>query len=121
MRRIRNLNDGWEFALQRGEKELTYVPVSIPHDWAISSPLNRDMEQGKEQGFFDRWGIGWYRRKLDMKKEDKICYFLCFDGIYENSTIWINGRETGGRKYGYSSFSLDVTEILADGENEISV
>jgi len=121
MRRIRNLNDGWEFALQRGEKELTYVPVSIPHDWAISSPLNRDMEQGKEQGFFDRWGIGWYRRNLDMKKEDKICYFLCFDGIYENSTIWINGRETGGRKYGYSSFSLDVTEILADGENEISV
>lgn len=121
MRKIQNLNDGWEFALQRGEREPAYIPVSIPHDWAVSSPMNRDMEQGKEQGFFDRWGIGWYRRKLCMKKKDKTRCFLCFDGIYENSTIWVNGREAGGRKYGYSSFSLDITELLADGENDILV
>lgn len=121
MRMIQNLNEGWEFALQRSGEALVYAPVSIPHDWAVSSPMNRSMEQGEQQGFFDRWGIGWYRRKLCVEKRDKMHYFLCFDGIYENSTIWVNDREAGGRKYGYSSFSLDITAILSDGENDVLV
>lgn len=121
MRTIQNLNEGWEFALQRNGEELTYAPVILPHDWAVSSPMNRAMEQGDQQGFLDRWGIGWYRRKLRVEKKDDMLYFLCFDGIYENSTVWVNDCKAGGRKYGYSSFSLDITAVLADGENDILV
>lgn len=129
MRTTLNLNSSWQFALHRGfeamEKEeaekLDYVPVTLPHDWAISSPFYRRMEQAQPQGFRDRWGIGWYRRSLYLTEKETMVYELCFDGIYENSTVWINDILAGGRKYGYSSFRLDITELLHTGENHILV
>lgn len=133
MRRIDDWYDGWQFALQKGTTEnqkqedyqaakaLSFRPVTLPHDFAISSPLNRDMEWATEQAFFDRWGIGWYKRTAVMHLETEKRYFLCFDGIYENSKVWVNSRIAGGRKYGYSSFSLDITDFLKEGENEFLV
>ena len=106
------LMEGWEFALEtHGEKR--FAPVDLPHDWAITAPIRKNMEQGEAQGFRDRWGIGWYRKKimLDAKKDDT-CYYLEFGGIYEDSTVWINGHRAGGRKYGYSPFRLEVTDFV---------
>lgn len=48
-------------------------------------------------------------------------YRLCFDGVYENSTVWVNDICVGGRKYGYSPFALDITEAVHPGENRIMV
>ncbi len=102
-------------------EKLHFEPVLLPHDWAVSSPLNRRMGQAQEQGFYDRWGIGWYKRKLEVRREQDKVYLLCFDGVYEDSTVWVNGTPAGGRKYGYSSFSLDITDLLKDGDNDIMV
>ena len=124
MRTILSLNQNWQFALQRPgmEKEgLLFTQVTLPHDWMISSPFDRNMKQGEAQGFFDRWGTGWYRRALRLEKKPGTIYRLRFDGVYENSRVTVNGTYVGGRKYGYSTFTLDVTEALADGENEILV
>lgn len=129
MRRTIDLNCGWEFALHRGfepvtkeeAEHLSYTRVDLPHDWAIDAPFNRDMKQGETQGFRDRWGIGWYKKKLFLPEMHPDIYKLCFDGIYENSTVYVNGILAGGRKYGYSSFSLDITEVLKTGLNEILV
>lgn len=94
----------------------------MPHDWAIERPFNRWMEQGTDQGFHDRWGIGWYYRKLEIPHFDcKNKYLLCFDGVYENSTIWVNDRLAGKNRYGYSSFRFDITSLLQEGENHILV
>lgn len=117
MRKIWNLNKNWYFKFD-GEEAF---PVTLPHDWMISRPFQKIMKEGCSQGFRDRWGIGWYRRSLTVKKQPDIIYRLRFDGIYENSTVWVNGIPAGGRKYGYSSFDLDVTEYLRDGDNEILV
>src|SRR5690242_1668911 len=90
--------DGWEFTLQSPE-ECNFSPVYLPHDWAIYTPINRTMQQAEAQGFRDRKGTGWYRKTLSLHtKEDNYVYQLEFDGIYENSTIWVNGIEVGGRK-----------------------
>ena len=98
------LMEGWEFTLDADGKK-GYRPVPLPHDWAISAPFCRDMDQGEAQGFRDRFGIGWYRRSLRLEeKKEGYCYYLDFGGIFENSTIWVNEREAGGWKYGYSSF-----------------
>lgn len=113
--------NGWEFTLKEPEDQ-NFKPVNLPHDWAISATVKKDMKQGEAQGFRDRWGIGWYRRKIVFEeiKEDCI-YQLQFDGVYENSTIWINGKEVGGQKYGYSRFTLDITDYIHKGENLILV
>ncbi|MEG7531339.1 MAG: glycoside hydrolase family 2 TIM barrel-domain containing protein, partial [Hungatella sp.] len=129
MRTTIDLNREWEFALNREFQSMTkadaeslcYLPVTLPHDWVISSPFNRNMEQGEAQGFRDRWGTGWYRRNLWISEKEAKIYRLCFDGIYENSTVWVNGVLVGGRKYGYSSFSIDITDALEMGENKILV
>ncbi len=113
--------DGWEFTLKEPEDQY-FKPVKLPHDWAIDAPIKRDMKQGEAQGFRDRWGIGWYRRTLTFDEIKQSCvYHLEFDGVYENSTVWINGMEAGGRKYGYSRFTLDITELIHKGENLLLV
>ena len=116
------LMTGWQFALGTtlpGEGD--FQPVTLPHDWAISRPINREMAEGEPQGFFDRWSIGWYRRTIHVEKRESCCYYLDFGGIMENSTVWVNGKEAGGRRYGYSAFRLDVTELVKTGDNEILI
>jgi beta-galactosidase len=113
--------DGWEFTLNEPEDK-NFKPVHLPHDWAISAPIKRDMKQGEAQGFRDRWGIGWYRRNLAFEEIKPDCvYHLEFDGVYENSTVWVNGKEAGSQKYGYSKFTLDITDYIHEGDNSILV
>lgn len=115
------LMDKWEFALNDCTEE-NFCKVSLPHDWAVYAPFNKTMDQGEAQGFRDRWGIGWYRRDYFLdEKENGYRYYLDFGGIYENSSIWVNGKYAGGQKYGYSSFRLDITNLVQKGENHILV
>ncbi|MEZ0536627.1 glycoside hydrolase family 2 TIM barrel-domain containing protein [Caldicellulosiruptoraceae bacterium PP1] len=104
-------NDGWQFAKsQLGVDKidnLTFEPVDLPHDWLIYNTL--DLYENS---------IGWYRKTLNCTKEDKQ-YILCFDGVYMDSTLYVNGKYVGEWKYGYSSFEHDITSALKDGENEI--
>ena len=44
-----------------------------------------------------------------------------FDGIYKNSTVWINGIKLGTRPNGYIGFSYNLTPYLKNGKNVISV
>lgn len=113
--------DGWEFTLKEPEDQ-NFEPVHLPHDWAITAPINRKMRQAEAQGFRDRWGIGWYRKSLAIQEiKEGYVYQLQFDGVYENSTVWVNGNEAGGQKYGYSRFTLDITDYIHEGENLILV
>lgn len=113
--------EGWEFALNSCEDE-RFKPVDLPHDWAITSAFDKTMEQGEAQGFRNRCGIGWYKKTYYLnKKKQGYCYYLDFGGIYENSTIWVNGKEAGGRKYGYSSFRIEITDYVQEGNNQILV
>lgn len=117
----REIMDGWEFALNKCE-ENSFRAVSLPHDWAISAPFDKSMDEGEAQGFRNRWGVGWYRKSYYLDKvKPNYCYYLDFGGIYENSTVWVNGSEAGGRKYGYSSFCLEITDFVKEGENVILI
>lgn len=82
---------GWQFHLGP-DPDGIYTAVSIPHDWAVDAPFRQNMEQGAAQGFRDRWDVGWYRCSLFLeKKRTEYSYGLDFGGIYENSTVWVNG------------------------------
>lgn len=120
-RREYELTKGWTFALNTREEQ-AFRPVRLPHDWAVNTAFDRGMEEGESQGFRSRFGIGWYRKEvvLPEKKQDH-SYLLSFGGIYENSTVWVNGVPAGGRKYGYSSFFLDVTKLLQEGVNRVEI
>lgn len=116
MTRNRLFCDGWQFLWQplgstiEQVKEKEFVSVNIPHDWQIyhADRLYED-------------GIGWYRKVFQLDKDADTCYEIYFEGIYMDSLIYVNGQQVGEWKYGYSSFFIDLTEQLVDGENEIVV
>ncbi|MEK3837118.1 MULTISPECIES: sugar-binding domain-containing protein [unclassified Paenibacillus] len=112
----RKLSKGWQFSKQPLYSELAkvaadkeWMPVTLPHDWLIYDTHNL-YENGE----------GWYRTSL---KFDKVpaheLVSLRFEGVYMNSTLYVNGQEAGEWKYGYSTFEFDITPYLIEGENEI--
>lgn len=105
-------NDGWQFCLCKpGGKPEHWYNVELPHDWLIND-TDRLYETGE----------GWYRRSLECTAEELSGRVLLnFDGVYFNSTVFVNGKEAGSWTYGYSAFELDITDFLTEGCNEILV
>lgn len=104
-------NGGWEFVKSNLEviesSTLKFESIDIPHDWLIYNALNLYEDS-----------IGWYRKKFICTKEENQI-LLCFDGVYMDSTLYVNGQLVGEWKYGYSYFEHDITDALVEGENEI--
>lgn len=96
--------------------------VNLPHDWAIEGDFNRHNLSGTGGGALPG-GIGWYRKSFHASRGlagKKV--FLEFDGVYMNSTVWVNGNELGTRPYGYISFSYDISDFIRPGRrNTIAV
>jgi hypothetical protein len=46
---------------------------------------------------------------------------LNFGAVDWQATVFVNGKEVGKHEGGYTSFSLDITDALKDGENELIV
>lgn len=106
-------NDGWSFALSEEnglETATDFVPVEIPHDWLIYDTAN-----------LYKSGEGVYKKTFEMKKAAGERYSVCFDGVYMDSFVYVNGSLAGRNPYGYSSFEFDVTDLLIDGENTVTV
>ncbi|MDQ8733947.1 glycoside hydrolase family 2 TIM barrel-domain containing protein [Paenibacillus sp. LHD-38] len=106
-------NDGWEFSKSgldvTDHAGLHFEPVDLPHDWLIYNTL----------ALYEN-GIGWYRKKFIWTQRDREL-LLCFDGVYMDSSLYINGQLAGEWKYGYSSFEHEITDAVIEGENEIIV
>ncbi|MGN0190068.1 MAG: glycoside hydrolase family 2 TIM barrel-domain containing protein [Candidatus Cryptobacteroides sp.] len=96
--------------------------LDLPHDWAIEGDFNRNNPSGTNGGALPG-GIGWYRKTFFVpRKMQGRQVRLDFDGVYMNSTVWLNGQELGTRPYGYISFSYDLTPHLQPGKmNTVAV
>lgn len=97
--------------------------LNVPHDWSIEKQFDQHMEFGGNHAYLPRWTVGWYRKHFRLAaNEAEQRVYIQFDGIHNNSEVWINGHFLGKRPYGYVSFQYDLTPyILRDGENVISV
>ena len=63
--------------------------LNIPHDWSIEGEFSEKYASGT--GYLPG-GIGWYRKEFTIPETDKKKHVeIVFDGIYENSEVWING------------------------------
>ena len=114
----------WQFALtDRSDppgEDAGWRSVQLPHDWSVDYPVE-EQAPSCGSGGYARTGIGWYRRSFAVQHRVDQRIALLFDGVYMNCAAWVNGRYAGGHIYGYTSFVLDVTKLVRDGENEILV
>ena len=127
-RQITPFDTGWKFQLgdpanarNAGFNDKSWRTLDLPHDWSIEGQINQDNPGAGAVGYFPS-GIGWYRKTFDVPgySKDRL-YSIEFDGIYMNSTVWINGQQLGTWPYGYSSFSYDLTPFLKEKGNVIAV
>ncbi len=112
-------NDNWKFCLTEADKikdisrlaQERWYDVELPHDWLINDTRN-----------LYRSGDGWYKKVFAVTAEQLSgSVFLNFDGVYMDSTVYVNGREAGSWTYGYSAFEFDITPLLRVGDNEVVV
>lgn len=96
--------------------------LNVPHDWSIEGPFAQTNKTGGAGAFLPS-GIGWYRKHFTLPKNStgKILS-IEFDGVMQNSDVWINGFHLGHRPYGYVSFWYDLTgHVTFDGDNVLAV
>lgn len=127
-RKTRSLDTAWQFlkndapgAEQPDFDAAQWHTINLPHDWSIEGPFDEKNATGGAGGFLPS-GVAWYRKqfKLDDLSENSR-YFVEFDGVMENSDVWINGIHLGKRPNGYVSFRYELTEHLKKGSNVIAV
>lgn len=127
-RRIIEFNGGWRFNLGDVEAAQTetfddsgWRQLNLPHDWAIEGSFSEANPAGAGGGALPG-GIGWYRKHFtvdQLKPGQRV--FVDFDGVYMNSSVFVNGTLVGTRPNGYISFRYDITDLLHEGENTIAV
>ncbi len=124
----KQFNSGWEFTTIDTEqnagfaREMTcWREVLLPHDWTTDFEFNRT-NPSAHQGSYVQMGVGWYRKYFVLSEEDiSKQNMILFDGVYHRSTVYLNGEVIGGREYGYSSFTCDLSPYAKVGLNSIVV
>lgn len=128
-REHQSFDKGWLFVLadSAGMQNSEYADghwrrLNLPHDWAIEGDFSPSNPSGASGGALPG-GIGWYRKHFSLSPDEKYDRFtITFDGVYMNSTVYINGHKLGTRPYGYSTFEYDLTPyIYKKGDNVIAV
>ena len=117
---------GWRFCLTDKDASAAdyddsdWRILNVPHDWAIEGDFLASNPSGAGGGALPG-GIGWYRKSLRVEKLNNERVFLEFDGIYMNSTVYVNGQKVGYRPYGYNSFEYEISKYLKVGDNVVAV
>ncbi|WP_276166159.1 glycoside hydrolase family 2 TIM barrel-domain containing protein [Zobellia alginiliquefaciens] len=101
--------------------DATWRKLNLPHDWAIEGPF--DKKYNARTGGLPVHGTAWYRKHFTVDKkyaEQQIA--VLFDGIMNNSQVYINGKYNGERPFGYMGYELDLTPYIKfGGDNVIAV
>jgi beta-galactosidase len=142
-------NSGWKFtkdnlsangaSLAEVEKndydDSAWQNIDLPHDWSIEKlpgadtedkigPFSKNNIGGGRVNAWVEGGTGFYRKSFIIDKNDTgKSVVIKFDGVYNESEIWINGKYVGANKNGYAPFWFDITQYLkpAGESNQIAV
>jgi beta-galactosidase len=95
--------------------------LDVPHDWSIAGPFSKTNRTGGSGGFLPS-GVGWYRKEFTLPDMfSNQCVFVEFDGVMQNSEVWIDGTSLGKRPFGYVSFGCELTGHLNFGAGRTNV
>ncbi len=124
----------WLFSLDSLSEQR---PVTVPHDWAITTPFDREndlqtvtvVQNGEtvattktgRSGGLNWMGTGWYQTKVDLTDPKDSVYTLAFDGAMSHAKVYVNNHYIGEWPYGYNAFHFDISSYLQTGKNTILV
>ena len=128
------LREGWKFT--RGDAAKSEI-VTVPHDWAIYGPFDRNNDlqvvqivQNNETeatvktgrtGGLPYEGEGTYERTIKVANPKEKTSLLVIDGAMADAHVLLNGREVAQWPYGYNSFVVDITDAAVEGDNLLTI
>ncbi|WP_246041067.1 glycoside hydrolase family 2 TIM barrel-domain containing protein [Flavivirga rizhaonensis] len=112
-----DFNQNWEFHVSDDSIQVNTIKkwktVNLPHDWAIENEFDSTLAyEAHATGYLKSKGYGYYKKTFDKNyNQDEVTYVL-FDGIYNNSEVYINEKKLGFHPYGYSPFYFNISPYL---------
>ncbi len=107
------LNGEWDFAVTAGSGEIDYkekILVPFPPE-SLLSGIEREIPEGS---------LLHYRRSFTLPEGfNKGKIILHFGAVDTICAVFVNGKEALTHKGGYLPFSIDITALIQEGENEI--
>jgi len=121
MRFFDNINEEWYFKLDNDvpdtwplNKPEEYTIVDVPHTWN-----NWDGQDGGENYYR---GKGVYTKPLvrpDLPSNYRI--YAEFEGVNSVAEVYLDGEKAAEHRGGYSTFRVDITDAIKDGETVLTV
>ena len=116
MRHVENFNQNWLFIPRKVELKAPddgFEPITLPH---TNKLFNSRFVDNREYQF-----ISTYRKRFSLDEVSGKRIFLDFDGVMLQSSVYLNDQHLGDYSGGYTPFSFEIADHLADGENLLTV
>ena len=93
------------------EFDLARSPLTtLPSSWLTQAPELRHYQ-----------GLMWYQRTFPGPAQRKGRYFLRFGAANYSTRVYLNGQEVGRHEGGFTPFAFDVTKLIRDGGNQVTI
>lgn len=115
-----NLNGTWEFEIDKsvsGKDRRLYTAEKLSGEIVVPFCPESSLSGVKETDFLNSV---WYKRNINIKDKDKLV-FLHIGACDYFTTVYINGKEVGTHKGGYTSFAFDITDYVKIGDNTLII
>lgn len=107
-REVININRSWQFTPSWEVKKGISTEVNLPHTW------NLDALSGKADYVRTLNNYVKYIEVPKTWKDKKI--FIRFMGSNQTTSLYVNGKNVGTHKGGYTAFTWDITSFVRLGE-----
>jgi beta-galactosidase/beta-glucuronidase len=112
-----NLNGLWDYAITSASEK------NPPEQWAgqILVPFALESRLGGVQRLLQPEEALWYRRTVEVTATEGKRTLLNFEAVDYRCEVFVNGVSVGGHQGGNTPFSLEITDAMKEGANEILV
>ena len=94
--------------------------IEYDFDKAETMPIPSDWNTRDERLFFYE-GTVWFHRSFNYQPKAGRRTLLYFGAVNYEAVVFVNGQEVGQHVGGFTAFNFDVTGLLKDGENFVTV
>lgn len=115
-----NINEEWLYLendsqnLSEIQNALNWTSLNLPHTW------NNEDATDLQPGY--RRSGSWYKKNITINEIDEnLLYQLYFEGANITTKLYVNGEEAGSHYGGYIGFTMDITNYIKSGSNEVLV
>jgi len=115
-----NLNGKWEFEIDKsvsGKARKLYNISKLSGEILVPFCPESELSGVGEKDFMNSV---WYKRVVDVKETHDLVV-LHIGACDYFTTLYVNGKEVGTHKGGYTHFSFDITDYVKPGANTIVI